>query len=200
MHTQETKDKIRRTKIGYYKTHINPLLGTHRSKITKKKLSDFRKEYYKTHNHPLLGKHPSEETIRKISESNKGRVSSFRGKHHTKETKKKNAEAHKGKHCSDETKNKLRIKLSGENNPNWKGGIESIHHKVRTSNEYKRWRELIFQRDNYTCQLCNSRNGNIEAHHILSFMKYKQFRLDLRNGATLCKTCHKLLHKSYNFN
>ena len=34
--------------------------------------------------------------------------------------------------------------MQGDKNPNWKGGIETENHKVRTSLEYEDWRKQIF--------------------------------------------------------
>jgi len=55
-------------------------------------------------------------------------------------------------------------------------------------------RILVLERDNYTCQGCGKRGGDLEAHHILPFSKYPQLRLALNNGMTLCKKCHNLIH------
>ena len=67
--------------------------------------------------------------------------------------------------------------------------------------KWKRKREKILERDNYTCQYCGSHN-NLQVHHKY-YMKYP-------NGSyadpwdypddkliTLCETCHKEWHKKY---
>ena len=48
----------------------------------------------------------------------------------------------------------------------------------------------MFQRDNYKCVECGSKD-EMEADHIKSFSKYPDLRFDLANGRTLCKSCHK---------
>ena len=53
------------------------------------------------------------------------------------------------------------------------------------------WRTFVFQRDKYTCQECKQVGGRLEAHHIKAFKKYPDLRLDINNGLTLCKECHK---------
>ena len=63
------------------------------------------------------------------------------------------------------------IKTAKEKNPNWKGGVTPIHQKIRCSKEYKLWRDAVFQRDEYTCIWCFSKNGNgktviLNADHI----------------------------------
>ena len=78
----------------------------------------------------------------------------------------------------------------GPNAGNWKGGINSINNNIRKSARYKRWRNTIFKRDDYTCGECGLRGVYIEAHHIKPFSKYPNLRFDLKNGISLCKKCH----------
>src|SRR3990167_4958222 len=87
-------------------------------------------------------------------------------------------------------KGKPYFQLKGENNPNWKGGITPINRAIRTSLEYKLWRSAIFERDNYTCQNCNTRGGVLHADHIKPFAIYPEVRFAIDNGRTLCKSCH----------
>lgn len=99
---------------------------------------------------------------------------------------------------------------SGEGTSNWKGGTTPLGQSIRSLNCYKKWREAIFQRDNWTCQHCGTRcqKGNkviIHADHIKPFYKIleenkiksveqaKQCKelWDVNNGRTLCILCHK---------
>lgn len=84
---------------------------------------------------------------------------------------------------------------SGENHWNWKGGITDNNHKQRESSDYKRWRNEVFHRDNYTCQYCKQFGGTLNAHHIKPFSLYPELRFDIDNGITLCRECHITLHK-----
>lgn len=66
---------------------------------------------------------------------------------------------------------------------------------IRKSKAYSDWRKSIFERDDYTCAICGHRGGELNAHHIKPFAKYPEDRFDLDNGITLCKECHKQVHK-----
>ena len=105
-----------------------------------------------------------------------------------------------GKKIGDKLKGKkrpdlsLRNKLypkSGPQNGNWKGGITPDNLIIRSSNEYKLWRESVFLRDNFTCQFCGKRGGEINADHIKQFAFFPELRLSLDNGRTLCVECHR---------
>jgi hypothetical protein len=66
---------------------------------------------------------------------------------------------------------------------------------VRNSNEYKAWRDAVFERDDYTCQYCKKRGGKLNAHHIKRFSKFPELRMELTNGITLCSDCHHAVHR-----
>ncbi|MEW6041649.1 MAG: HNH endonuclease signature motif containing protein [Elusimicrobiota bacterium] len=85
-----------------------------------------------------------------------------------------------------------------ENNPNWKGGYK--RNRYTCNIEYKKWRNMVFERDNWTCQTCQAKSspGNpiyLEAYHIKSWKKFPELRFDTENGIALCKNCHILIRK-----
>ena len=99
--------------------------------------------------------------------------------------------------------------VAGCNNHKWKGGITKLITKIRSYKQYDEWRENVYKRDNFTCQLCgDNKGGNLEAHHIKSIYKIFQYYeitklgeafkckvlWDIDNGITLCKKCHKKIH------
>ena len=100
---------------------------------------------------------------------------------------------HKGNRHSPATEFKKGI-YAGKNHYNWQGGITSISEKIRKSIEYKKWRRDVFIRDEFTCQDCGKTHIYIVAHHIKDFSKYLKLRLNINNGKTLCKDCHKEEH------
>jgi hypothetical protein len=114
--------------------------------------------------------------------------------------------AMKGKTRADNIiRNKL-MNQKGINNGNWKGekAITPLIMRLRTCSKYNLWRLNVFKRDNYICQICNKRGGNLNVDHIESFSKIvrknniKTFEeginceglWDLNNGRTLCFECH----------
>ena len=82
-------------------------------------------------------------------------------------------------------------RITGANNNFWKGGIYPDNLKARRTTEYLRWRKEVKERDNYTCQICGKRGGDMHADHIKPFSLYPELRTELSNGRTLCVTCHK---------
>ena len=66
----------------------------------------------------------------------------------------------------------------------------------RNDPRYKKWRNSVFERDRYECQICGSVK-NIQAHHIIPWSKTrnnKDLRYDIDNGITLCRKCHLKAH------
>jgi hypothetical protein len=254
------------------------------SESTKRKISESHK-----------GKKLSEEHRKKLSESHKGnpgriftdeekqKYSEMRkgdknprfGKIVSEETRKKLSESHKGKIFSEEHK----MKLSGENNHSWKGGINILNiplyetyslqlnpyeecretkegylevkclycdkwfipkrniviNRIQVikgnyngelrfycSNECKKacpiyrqikypkgfrlatsrevqpeLRKLVFERDDWTCQKCGSKE-NLHCHHYEGILINPIESADVDSCVTLCKKCHKEVHKQDN--
>ena len=142
----------------------------------------------------------SEETRKKISESNSGTKNGMYGK------KSWNSGTRKPLICSccggkkGDARSVVCIKCrKGENIWNWKGGVSSENDKIRKSIEFRLWREAVFARDNWTCQKTGIKGGDLEAHHILNFADFPEFRLSLDNGVTLSKEAHLEFHKKCGF-
>lgn len=84
---------------------------------------------------------------------------------------------------------------SGEFHWNWQGGKTPVNQRERSSKEYAEWRKAVFERDGFTCQLCGQVGGGLQAHHIQHWSTNVNERYQVQNGVTLCKKCHKELHK-----
>lgn len=61
---------------------------------------------------------------------------------------------------------------------------------ARNSPEASKWRMAVFERDDYTCQICGIRGTYLEADHIKPFAYFPELRFELSNGRTLCRPCH----------
>lgn len=78
---------------------------------------------------------------------------------------------------------------SGDAHWNWKGGITTEHDSQRA--KFKQTtQKKVFQKDNYTCQICYQYGGNLQADHIKSWSKHPKLRFRVSNCRTLCMACH----------
>ena len=100
--------------------------------------------------------------------------------------------------CSEKCKCEHQTTLRGELSPQYNPNLTDEERIVnRDYIEYTEWRNKVFERDNYTCQKCGKRQGDINAHHLNGYHWYKEGRTDVNNGVTLCSYCHKEFHEIY---
>lgn len=57
------------------------------------------------------------------------------------------------------------------------------------------WAALVKELDNNICQICAASSKDMQAHHIIPVVVNGLLSLDLDNGITLCKNCHKTIHQ-----
>lgn len=88
-------------------------------------------------------------------------------------------------------------KLRGANNPKWNPNKEA---NTRNTPEYRKWRNDVLKRDEYTCQRCGDLHWAMTAHHVQSFKTALDVRYDVDNGITLCRKCHTEFHVAFKFN
>jgi hypothetical protein len=146
-----------------------------------------------------LGKIVSEETKEAVRKAQTGRFV-------TDETRKRMSEGMKGKPKSSEAIKKMRIAAierwkdeeykkefsesrQGENNPNYRGGVQ---YEPYDNNWTRKFKSYIRKRDNQVCMNCGKHreklNYPLDIHHI----NYdKQLSLK-ENCISLCKSCHGL--------
>jgi hypothetical protein len=96
-------------------------------------------------------------------------------------------------YCSSECQHKHQ---RGENAPGWDGGSSRAYKFGYHTLAYKKWREKVFKRDDFTCQICSVKGGYLHAHHKRGFAHVPESRFDVDNGITLCKKCHMEVHSS----
>lgn len=91
--------------------------------------------------------------------------------------------------------------VTGPAHPNWNPDLTDEERKdQRKYYEYTVWRNEVFERDNYTCQLCgDDRGGNLVAHHLNSYHDNPELRTEVKNGITLCEDCHKRFHAEFGY-
>lgn len=125
------------------------------------------------------GRKLTKEWRAKIGDAIRGEKNGNYGRKFSEEHRRKISESRKGK-----------PRLRGELSNNWKGGLTEKNRLIRTSIEYKLWRQAVYERDNFTCIWCG-KTGNLNADHIKSFSKYPELRFAIDNGRALCHDCHK---------
>jgi hypothetical protein len=92
--------------------------------------------------------------------------------------------------------------IKNENNPNRKNisDCKTDESKIwRKRQEYKDWRNEVFNRDEYKCQICNMNTRDLVPHHLNGFDKFIELRFDVNNGITLCKRHHIEFHTRFGF-
>ena len=59
------------------------------------------------------------------------------------------------------------------------------------------FRNKVYERDQYTCQVCGQVGGTLNAHHLDGWNWAVDKRFDTDNGVTLCESCHNEFHNVY---
>ena len=89
----------------------------------------------------------------------------------------------------------------GKEHATYNSGItdeERTEGRFLYKDKLKEWRVGVFERDNYTCQVCHNRGGiTLHAHHSDGYHWCKEKRFEADNGVTLCQDCHRSFHKEY---
>lgn len=90
---------------------------------------------------------------------------------------------------------------TGDQNPNWRGGVTSERQAFYSSRKWKRACSLVWKRDSATCQKCGIHKDNstvaFHIHHVVSFA-VELLRAKPSNLVLLCKDCHGWVHSNEN--
>lgn len=152
-----------------YKQSINILTISKMTKIHHKRIRDKLKE---------LGIFLSTSDLAKLRV---GPKNTFYGKKHSEKTKKKHSEF-------------MKTRL-GKLNPNYRHGNYQRRPRDYKIAEFKPVRNLVFKRDNYTCQITKIKGGTLHAHHLLPYWVCPEAYLDIENLITVSNNIHlKICH------
>ncbi|NCU28786.1 MAG: hypothetical protein EOM85_03910 [Candidatus Moranbacteria bacterium] len=94
----------------------------------------------------------------------------------------------KGMHGIDGIK-KISERMHGEKNPMWRGGTTTFRQKL-CKEITAELRRSIYQRDSFSCRLCNETGGKLTLHHIIPIWQDNSLNIEPSNLITLCKQCH----------
>jgi len=212
-HSLKTREKISKSRKGHIVSEETrkkisnansvSLKGRKLSEETKRKISLINKGKVKSplseeHKEKLrkahIGKTLSKETKKKLSITLRGHITS-------EETRKKLSKINTGKRLSEETKRKLsKINIGKsvqDKHWNWQGGKTPKNSRIRNSLDTKKWRKLIFIRDNWTCRKTCITGGKLHCHHIKNFAEFPELRFNIDNGITLSEKEHRKFHRIY---
>lgn len=71
-------------------------------------------------------------------------------------------------------------------------------------NKLRKWSIDVRRKDGKQCQICGSRWGRLQAHHIYDKSNHPEMAYDLINGVTLCSSnrkdghsCHVVFHNVF---
>lgn len=91
---------------------------------------------------------------------------------------------------------------TGSNNPRWKGNATATQRAFFRSTEWTKHCAVIWKRDRRTCRRCSRRHQDGErafhVHHVGSWLKFPELRLDAGNTLLLCRPCHRFVHSRDN--
>ena len=103
-------------------------------------------------------------------------------------------------HLANLRKSRKEKRTFGAANPNWKGGLTDVNRRLRTSVEYKEWRNSALILRGNKCQECGVVDGSVcdccgtrvklHVHHVKSFAKFPESRFDPENSEILCPKCY----------
>lgn len=205
MHSEETKEKIRRAKLWHItsdearKKMSEAKKWRSRTKEHREKISLWMKCTWRIYWH-------TEEWKKEMSIKMKWRPSPNKWKKFWIQARENMRQAQLGKKHkphSKETKEKISLSLIGKQRwrgelcHNWKWWLTNKNRLERNRTENLCRIRAVFKRDDFTCRKCRKRWCKLEAHHIENFSSNIWKRFDIENWVALCKNCHRKFHRIY---
>ena len=107
-------------------------------------------------------------------------------------------------------KTRIKFSLGHTKEKKFTGFKSLLASRIRNSSNYKNWRMMVFDRDDFTCQDCDKKSCYLEAHHIIPFSEIlvdkkittlsKAINCEqlwnIDNGIAYCSNCHRKNDKS----
>lgn len=98
----------------------------------------------------------------------------------------------KGHPQTEETRKKISMIQQGVTKiEDWKG-YKGTENYLERRKFQQTMQKQIFERDNYTCQMCGSKK-DLQVDHIQKWSDFEELRFDPENCRTLCAKCHYLI-------
>ncbi len=116
-----------------------------------------------------------------------GAQNHFYGKKHSPETIDQIRKKNTGKEHTEETKRKMSEINEGSKNPAWLGGISFEPYTIEFNKKFK---ELIRERDNNCCLICNKHQSELKRRLCVHHIDYDKKNTLLQNCLSLCLGCH----------
>lgn len=146
------------------------------------------------------GTKPSKETIEKCRKASIGRKHTEESKAKMSANRKGITPWNKGKKVGSYSK-KHRIAIScakrGISEEEFDDFAQKDNIKLRKTFNKMKLHTKCFEKYNYTCQKCNKRGGDLNAHHINPWSVNEEDRFNVDNLVCLCTSCHKEFHSHY---
>ena len=147
-----------------------------------------KKTQFKKGNNVNLGREFTEETKKKIGRAFKGKKLSEEHKEKiSKSNKKISHKGHFKKGIVPWNKGIEFTQMKGENHPAWQGGISYEPYGLEFHNRFK---ELIRERDNNCCLICNILGEELKEKLSIHHMDYNKKNSFPQNCVSLCRCCH----------
>jgi hypothetical protein len=91
---------------------------------------------------------------------------------------------------------------TGAGNIRWKGGVTTESRAFYSSTEWRNLCARVWARDRRHCLRCSQiwtrGSESFHVHHVASWTRYPELRLDMDNLVLLCAPCHRSVHSAAN--